>query len=308
MHGDVDGAPSVPTRRDATRAPLLAMLFVPGSDERKLSRIPDIGADAFILDLEDAVAIAAKPRARELITRTLTRLGGEHRLWVRVNDADSGMLADDLDTVVVDGLAGVDLPKVNAPRDVHVADWLIDDLERRRGLRPGGVELMVTIETAAGVARVDQIATASKRLRVLGFGAGDFSLDIGVDWPLPGGRSSPSVVAAKTRLVIAARHAGLEPPHDGVFANYADAEGLRAEATLAREIGFLGKHVIHPAQVDVVRRVFMPSEEQLDRARRMVAAFDRSEPAGVAAVAFEGQLVDYPVVARARSLLAIVGE
>lgn len=284
---------------------LLTMLFVPGSEKRKLSHIPEAQSDACILDLEDAVAIDAKPRARELAASTLTEMGDEHRLWVRVNGVDSGMLLEDLDTVVIGGLAGIDLPKVHGPRDIQIADWLIGHWEERRGLRAGSVKIMATIESAAGVANVHQIAMASDRLRVLCFGAGDFSLDIGIDWPLPHGGGSPAILAAKVQLVLASRAAGLEPPHDAVFPNYLDAAGLRDEAIVARDIGFLGKHVIHPSQIDVVREVFTPSDVQLERARRIVDAFERAEHDGVAAVAFEGQLVDYPVVQRARMLVQL---
>jgi len=279
------------------------MLFVPGSDQAKLDKIPSLPARAFILDLEDAVAVSAKAAARQLAAECLRRHGAAHILYVRVNSVGTDLLYDDLHAIVGPGLAGVDVPKVGSAREVQIADWLIGALEKARGLSPGSVDLMATIETVRGLHALREIVFASPRLRRLCFGTGDFSLDIGLDWPSPGGEVSPAIVHAKTAVVLASRQAGLEPPHDGVYPNFRDEEGLRREAELARSVGFFGKHVIHPAQIPAVENVFAPSEAQLARARRLVESFERAEQEGTAAIDFEGQLVDYPVAQRARQLL-----
>lgn len=282
------------------------MLFVPGSDERKLGKVGQLAAPAFILDLEDAVAVSEKAAARERVAAVVAARGadGGTELHVRVNGFESGLLHADVAAVAVAGLAGVVLPKATSGRDVEIVDWLLASLERERGLAPGSIGLSAIVETAAGVERVGEIAAASPRLRHLVFGAGDFSLDLGLDWPPRDGVWSPTLVAAKARVVLASRAAGLEAPHDGVYPDIHDLDGLRAEALAARLQGFGGKHAIHPGQLPVIEEVFAPSDEELAWAREVVAAFDAHEAEGVAAIRIGGRFVDYPVAERARRLLA----
>jgi citrate lyase beta subunit len=216
-------------------------------------------------------------------------------------------LCDDLDAVVLPGLTGIALPKVNNARDLQIVDWYLGVLERRRGLEPETVRLLVTIETLAGLSHLDAIASASRRTRALCFGAGDFSLELGLDWPAAGGRLSHTVLSAKAALVLAARRHGLEP-HDGAFPDFKDGTGLRAEAEESRALGFSAKHAIHPAQLPILADVFTPSEGELARAREIVMAFERSESEGSAAVQLDGRMIDTPVAARARRLLEAAGD
>lgn len=290
------------------RAPLATMMFVPGSDERKLDKIPSLGPDAFIIDLEDAVAISAKPAARGKVAAALARHGSSAQLWVRVNAVETDLLHDDVLAVAVFGLAGIVLPKARSAADVELLDGLLSVLEHERGLRRGSVELLPTIETAAALGHAVEIGTASSRVRCLGFGAGDFSLDLGLEWPPPSGRLSATLVNAKAELVLASRRAGLEAPHDGVFPDFKQLETLRREAEEARALGFGGKHAIHPAQLPVIAEVFAPSEAELRRDREIVEAFDESERRGVAAIHIGGRFIDYPVAERARRRLAQAGE
>jgi citrate lyase beta subunit len=216
-------------------------------------------------------------------------------------------LCDDLDAVVVPGLTGIVLPKVNDARDLVIPDWYLGVLERRRGLEPEALRLLVTVETLAGLADLDAIASASRRTRALSFGAGDFSLELGLEWPPAGGGLSHTVLNAKAAVVLAARRHGLEP-HDGAFADFKDDAGLRAEAEQARALGFSAKHAIHPAQLPILADVFTPSEGELARARETVAAFESSQAEGGAAVQLDGRMIDTPVAARARRLLEAAGE
>ena len=286
---------------------LVDMLFVPAGDRRKLAKLPELDATAFILDLEDAVAESAKAEARASGADAIASYRGAAQLWVRVNSTRTAHFAEDVEAVVVPGLAGIVLPKAESARDVLALAGLLDVLERRAALAAGLVEIIATIETVGGLAAVDEIAQASPRVRCLGFGAGDFSLDVGLEWPPPGGRLSATVVNAKAALVLASRRAGLEPPHDGVHASFRDLDALRAEAAEARALGFVGKHAIHPAQIPVIREVFVPAPDELARAQELVDAFERDERRGVANVPVDGKLVDYPVAERARRLLAAAG-
>lgn len=284
-----------------------AMLFVPGSDPGKLSKVPGLPAQAFLLDLEDGVAASAKAAARANVAAALADHGAAAHCWVRVNPCDSAEFYDDLHAVVVPGLEGLNLPKVGSARDLHVLDWVLGELERRRGIPIGSVGVMATLETAAGLGRLDEVAGAGPRLRGLCFGTADFSRDLGLDWPPPDGRLSPSVIQAKVALVHASRRFGLEPPHDGASAEFRDLDRLRVEAEHARALGFGGKHAIHPAQLPVIEAAFRLSEAQLEWARRVADAFAEHEGRGVGAFELDGRMVDAPVAERARQILRQVG-
>ena len=282
---------------------LTNMLFVPGGDDRKLAKLPTLDADAVILDLEDAVAVGRKEQARASAAAVLATRSARMPVYVRVNGVESGFLLDDLEAVVIEGLTGIVLPKAESSAHINLVDWLLSALERRRGLTPGGVRVLPIIETPLGVLRAADIANAGERVECLCFGAGDFSMNIGVKWP-PSGDQSTTLLAAKATLVTVSSAYGLQPPHDSVYPNFRDLERLRREAEEARALGFGGKHAIHPAQVEVIRSVFRSSASEIEWAEKVIAAFEEQEAAGVANVSLEGQLVDYPVYERARRILA----
>jgi len=284
--------------------PLRTMLYVPGGEPRKLARVPELGADALILDLEDAVAIGVKAEARKWVAEVIDEHGADRALFVRVNDAGTDMLLDDLQAVVRPGLSGIVLPKVADPEQLRALDAIVTLLEAQRHLAAGSVAVIGIIENAAGVMRVREIAMATPRLRCLSFGAGDLSLDLALPWPRPQGGVGPALLHAKAELALASAAAGLEPPHDGVYPKLRDPDGLRAECEQARELGFFGKHVIHPEQVPIVEEVFQASEDEIAAARRLLDTFEANERAGSAAFQLDGVLVDYPVAERARRLLA----
>ncbi|MTD52736.1 HpcH/HpaI aldolase/citrate lyase family protein [Amycolatopsis pithecellobii] len=284
-----------------------AMLFVPAAEERKIRKIPHLPGDSVILDLEDSVARSAKESARHAAASVLERPTDGKSIWVRVNPVGSEELDEDLSAVVRPGLAGLTLPKVESARDLHIVDYLVGRKERKLNLQPGSVPLMATIETVAGLRNLEMIVTATPRLRLLCFGAGDFSLDAGVEWAGDDPEAPPSetLTYARAQIVLWSRSAHLYAPHDGAYPRHGDHEGLRTEAEHARRMGFGGKHAIHPDQVAQIGRIFgRPSKSELDKAQRTVEAFDRAEAAGQAAITVDGKLVDYPIAARARQLLA----
>lgn len=285
---------------------LSSMLYVPGGDQRKLAKAASLDVPAVILDLEDAVAASAKAAARAAVAGVL-RSGQLDRAWVRVNAASPSDLYEDLHAVVVPKLDGLVLPKAETAADIQRVDWLAGVLEERRGIPAGRVFFLPTIETVKGLANVDAIATASSRVLWLGFGAGDFSLDLGLEWPTADGGVGPTLLAAKCEIVLASRRAGLPPPHDGSFPRFRDEDGLRQEAGLAKSLGFGCKHAIHPAQVPVIQEIFYPSAAEIERARQIVLAFSAQETEGIANVAHDGALVDYPVALRAARLLRALG-
>ncbi|HUX04421.1 MAG TPA: CoA ester lyase [Acidimicrobiales bacterium] len=280
---------------------LRAMLFVPGNSATKLAKLATLAAHSFIVDLEDSVPPNEKERARAMVA-DLVRHSRDEELYVRINDVASPYATDDLAAVLDEHLAGVVVPKAESPDDLVRVNELIDALAHERGLDATRVGVIATIETAAGLHRVEAIAGVGGHLRRLGFGAGDFALDLGLDWPDEEG--TPEIMLwAKSQLAIASRLAGLAPPHDGAFTNYRDLEGLAREARQSRRLGFGGKHVIHPSQVAVVEDVFRPSERQIERARRLIEAFEEAERSGSGALGLDGELIDYAIVNRARRLL-----
>lgn len=286
----------------ATRtAPRLfrSYLFAPGSSERLLERVFGTGADAVVLDLEDAVLPADKARARTLVAGALAaRAPASRPVFVRINAVSSGLWLDDLVAVVGPSLAGIRLAKAESRAEVDAVDAVLCELERARGLRPGQLALVPTIESARGVLAAEAIA-AHPRVSALAFGATDFLRDIG-------GASEPDdreTLHARSHLVLASRAAGIAPPIAPVHTNPTDLEGLRRTSEADRRLGFFGRSCIHPAQVPIVNEVFTPSATEVEQAKRLLEAFDR---AGTGAVLLaDGTFVDRAVARRARAILGL---
>jgi citrate lyase subunit beta/citryl-CoA lyase len=279
--------------------PLRSLLFVPGNHPRKVAKVFATGADAVILDLEDSVAITEKVATRAAVTAAL-KTERRCRAFIRINAMSTEFCHGDLAAIVRPGLDGIILPKVEAPWQLRAVDWLIAALERDAGLKPGAIDLMPIIETGAGVAAVREIAASGTRVRRLAFGAGDYSVDMNLSWT----RDEAEMAHARATIAVASRAAGLEPPIDTVFADLRDAEGFAAAARRALAAGFQGKMCIHPDQVAPANLVFTPSEAEAARARKIVAAFDAAEASGSASIQLDGQFIDYPIVERARRVLA----
>lgn len=279
-----------------------SLLFAPADHERHARKALTGAADGAILDLEDAVEVNQKPLAREAVVELLRE--APHRrpaCFVRVNGLRTPFAYDDLVAVARPGVDGVMLPKVESASDVQIADWLLLQMERERGLEPRSIQLLPIVETALGVTRMAEIAAASPRVRRLNFGAGDFTLDTNMPW-LPG---NAAVQACKVQMIVVSRAAGLDAPLDTVYPDLSDLEGLRAEAEAAKQLGFQGKACIHPAQVEVVNEIFTPSAAELERARRVLAAFESATAAGRASINVGGEFVDYPVAERARRVVEL---
>ncbi len=284
---------------------LPTMLFVPGGSERHLTKARSLEVPALILDLEDSVAPSGKEAARSLVARFLDEPRATETVFVRVNPPGSRWHADDLKEVTRPGLSGIVLPKVERAETVRSVASVLEDLERRAGMEPGTIRLIATIETVAGLRRAAAIGAASPRVLCLGFGAVDLSADLGLPWPAEAGRVNPTLLHARAELVLASREAGLLPPHDGAYPRYQDGEGLRREAELARELGFFGKHAVHPDQVPVILEAFRPTEAEVAAARRVVRELEAREGVGAGALGIEGEMVDRAAGRRAQALLRL---
>lgn len=281
------------------------MLFVPTSDPRKLEKVKTLEAKSFLLDLEDSVAPDHKDAARRNLVTLADELYTAKPCWVRVNSMDTPHFFWDLQAALAPRLGGLNIPKLESALQLQIADWYLTELERSEGLSPGSTRLMATVETAKGVENAFAIAAATPRLDCLCFGSADYSRDLKLDWPAPEGVVYPAVVAAKVRVVQASAAAGLEAPHDGASAQLRDLAALEREALAARQLGFSGKHAIHPAQVAVLEKVFQPSPAQIEWAKR-VLAYHAEHPAQ-GSFQLDGRMVDAPVIARAQQIVEEAG-
>ncbi|MBV9861535.1 MAG: CoA ester lyase [Alphaproteobacteria bacterium] len=278
--------------------PLRSFLFAPGNHPRRVEKALSLDADAVILDLEDAVAIAEKPATRAAIVAAYAgpRSG---LLYVRVNAAETEFCYGDLVEIVRPGLDGIILPKVESAAGLMAIDWLLEQLEREHGLARRAIDLIPIIETGRGLAAIDAILRAGSRVRRAAFGAGDFTFDMNMVWS----RAESELAYARAAVATASRAAGLEAPLDTVWVDLQDEEGLEASARTALGLGFQGKMCIHPGQIAVVNRVFTPSAAEVTFAERVVAAFERAEAEGSAAIQLDGKFIDYPIVYRAQRVL-----
>jgi citrate lyase subunit beta/citryl-CoA lyase len=220
--------------------------------------------------------------------------------FVRINPPSSGLARDDVEAVVSAELDGLVVPKVEAGADVQlVADWL-DQAEERAGLEQGRIGIIAILETVRGMLNAVAIAAAEPRLLALAFGSDDFSRDLGVE------RTPEGVETAYPRahVALAARATGLQAL-DTPWTDIGDVEGLRREARQGRQLGYTGKQLIHPSQIEVVHALYLPSAEEVGWARRVVKAYEHAVGQGLGAIRVDDKLIDVPMVERAHRTLAL---
>jgi citrate lyase subunit beta/citryl-CoA lyase len=286
---------------DWAEQPLRSLIFAPGNHPRKVAKVATLGADAIILDLEDAVAASEKVAARDAVRAALPTYR-DTVVLARINGVATDLWEGDLEAVVSSALHGILVPKVESAAMLDRVDERVAELEHRAGLPRDTIRLFALIETARGVAHVEAIAEhAPPRLHTLLFGSADFTADLEIDLT----SDATELLYARSRVVIAARAAGLPAPIDGVYLlGLRDEEGLVRDTKLARQLGFQGRLVIHPAQVAPVNRVFSAmSPAEIEQAQKIVHAFKAAEAAGSASIQVDGIFVDYPVYRRARRKL-----
>jgi citrate lyase subunit beta/citryl-CoA lyase len=275
-------------------------MSVPASSERFLAKARDLPVDEVMLDLEDSVAPDAKPAARELAVAAL-RAGGwaDKLVAVRVNGVTTPWAYRDVIAVTEGAPGAVDtliLPKVSDPGAVVWLDLLLGQLERSVGLAPGRIGIEAQIEDAAGLAAVEAIAAASPRLVSLVFGPADFMASIGMRSLMVGGQPEGYAFDAHhyplMRILVAAKSHGLQAI-DGPYAKIGDIEGLRAAATSTAALGYDGKWVLHPAQVEVVNDAFTPAADDYAQAVRILEAYERATSVDRrGAVMLDGEMID----------------
>lgn len=280
-----------------------SMLFTPGNRVDMIQKGLGSSTDALIIDLEDACPEDSKDRAR----RNLEMLDfeGQAPVFVRVNGSETEHFWLDVATAGRVGAAGLVIPKADDPDLLRRIDGALTVLEVQTGHEPGSIALMPLVESALGVIRAHDLATATPRVTTLLFGSGeqgDLVADLDCEWTPDGA----GLLTARSQMVIAARAARIAPM-DAVFMDIHDLDALRTECRLARRLGCVGKVAIHPKQLPVIHEVFTPSSDEVAHHRRILELFDQALAEGSASLSIDGQMVDYAVARQSRAVLARAG-
>ena len=280
---------------------LRSLLFVPGNRANMLEKAVGLSPDAVVPDMEDSVPIAEKANARRTVASFLPILAESgHQIIPRVNALHTGLMEDDIDAVIGSHTAGISVGKVANANDVRRIADTVGQAEIAAGVPFGRTALILWIETASAIENAYSICKASKRVVGVAFGGEDFTNDMAIERS----ESEEEIAHARSVVAVAARAAGilaLETP----YFNFKDDEGLRRNSTASRNLGFRGRFAIHPSQIDGINASYMPSPAEIDRARRVIAAFAEAESRGSAATSLDGMVIDVPVVERARKVLDV---
>lgn len=275
-------------------------LIVPLSNEAFIARAHLRGADTILLDLEDGVAPSAKQAARERLSSAAASVSlAGSRVNVRVNRS-LGLMVRDLEAAVIPGIAAISLAKVEGPGHVRLVSEFIAELERERGLPPGGIRLSATIETPQALLQAADIASADPRLTAIGLGGLDLAAACGFE-PTP-----DALLGPMQTLLFAAKAAGISAGgYLGSIADYRDLDGMRQLLRRSRSLGFRGGAAIHPSQVAVLNEEFAPTAQEIDDAHAIVALAAEHLAKGTGAFSYRGRMVDKPVVIAAETTLAL---
>jgi citrate lyase beta subunit len=274
-------------------------MFVPGHRQRMIDKALGLNADAIMLDIEDGVAPDEKDTARKNIAESLGRekTPGSPARYVRINAIGHARMEADLEAVVRPGLEGLVCPKVDTAEEVQQIEAILNHKEPMNKLDKGSVRLLIAIESPKGLLNAPAIAAASSRITGIIFGAEDFGREIA----LPAVREGEArdLIYARSAIVIAAAAAHVQAV-DGVWVDLNDSAGLLGFAKQSRQLGFSGMSCIHPSQVGAINTTFSPTAEEIDYCRKVLQAFEEANAQGDGSIAFGGQLIDRPIVERAR--------
>ena len=289
------------------------LLFVPGNQPRMLEKSAGFSAQWLIPDLEDSVPQAEKTSARGITAEHIPLLAKAGKfLLPRVNSLSSGLAEHDIAAIASKDIIGISIGKISTVEDVNTIDQMLATAEKNAGIPIGQITILPWIETAQGVINAYEICTASNRIRWAAFGAEDFSADMSISRtvdntePVSGIGAEPGLAYPRSAVAVAARAAGVHAL-DTPYTRFRDPEGLKQEATLAKAIGYKGKLSIHPAQVETIESIFKPSSSEIERAKRVLDVASEAETAGRGSASLEGEMIDMPVILRARNVLRDAG-
>ena len=272
-----------------------SMLYVPGNMPGMLQNIPVFEADGVMIDLEDAVPLVEKDSARLLARNFLASYKDRNKeMFVRINALDTPYAADDLREILPALPDGIRLPKADNPEIVERLDTLLTEGEERLGLPIGHFKIIPSIESAQGVLNCVETAKASPRLVALAFGAEDYTASMEIDRT----KTGEELFSARNQVVWAAKAAGIQAI-DSIFSDVNDMEALRAETLLVKRLGFTGKSLVNPRQIEVIHDVFRPTADEIRHALEVMDAIKRAREMGTGVISLRGKMVDAPVVTRA---------
>ncbi|MBI5376344.1 MAG: CoA ester lyase [Candidatus Schekmanbacteria bacterium] len=276
------------------------MLYIPGSSDKMIQKSIGLEADSLIIDLEDAVAPAQKDAARATVAEALKNIDfGEKEKNVRINALGTPYGKEDIKAVVKARPHGIVIPKVNMADDVIAVEVLVKEAELEAGIKEGSTNLHAMIESPKSIVNIDSIALSSKRLKALLFGAADYTKEMTGRITL----ERLEAVYPLSRIVIAARVAGIDAI-DSPFFNIKDEEGLVKHTQFVVNLGFDGKSCIHPAQIGPVNKLFSPTENEIERAKKIIDAYEIAKQQGKGAIEVDGELIEQLHVDSAKRVLA----
>ncbi|MDP2242282.1 MAG: CoA ester lyase [Burkholderiales bacterium] len=282
-----------------------SLLFVPANQRRMLDKISSLPADGFIFDLEDTIPAAEKANARAMAAEYIAQTPG-NRSWVRVNAMPSGFLHEDLaEFTGMPGVAGLVVPKQDTPGDVAALDRMLTSVEVRKGLAPGSTAVIVMIESASGVLNSQQIIAGAKRIESAMYAGGedgDMNVSLGATWTSEG----PEMMFVRQYTMVAARAADIACPLDGVYSNIRDLDGFKRDTVLSKRLGYRGRAVIHPSQVEAANEIYTPSAAEIDYSARVIKAYDEAVARGTGSTTVDGKLVDIAMAKTAQRVLDLV--
>jgi len=280
---------------------LRSLLFVPGNNQRFLEKAKTLSSDIVCFDLEDSVPVEEKKFARDLIKKALEeRQQYQAEIYVRTNSPVSGLVGDDLAAVVQKGLDGIVIPKVNNAGEIKKIERILAGLEKKRRLAK--IELVASIESAEGVVNSYLIASSSRRVSALVFGVFDLLNDLGVEYT----KRAEGARYARAKIPIDARAAG-KYALDAIWQDLNDADGLEKDCAVARDLGYAGKTIIHPNQIQAVHGVFHPASHEIEWAKKVINAYESAKKMRKGATKVEEKMIDEVHYKRAKALLASVG-
>ena len=284
--------------------PLRTALFVPGNQPDRIDKAVGLDADAVIIDLEDAVPLNQKVETRHIVKEKSFQYL-DHRVFVRVNSLDSGLIEDDLSQIVHQGLSGIVFPKIDSREALIEINSLLLQIEKKSGIYPHFIEILALIESARGVQNIFEIVSTKlnpPRLLTVAFGSADYALDLGIKRTKDG----TELDYARASIPIACRAARITAPIDTPYMmDLKDLDALKREALKAKTWGYQGKLVIHPNQIQPCNDIFSPSKEEINRARKVIEAFEKAEADGLAAIQLDGEFVDYAIVERSKKIMKL---
>jgi citrate lyase subunit beta/citryl-CoA lyase len=276
-----------------------SLLYVPGNMPSMLQNIPLFTCDTVMIDLEDGVSYAEKDAARILVRRFLDSYRNRRQeILVRINGLDTKWAYDDLATVLPGGPDGIRLPMAESPETVRKLDRYLSQFEKESGLEDGHFSILPSIETVESVLNAHAIAQSSKRLIGLAFGAEDFTASLGIQRT----NSGEELFHARIAVIWAAKAAGIQAI-DTIFADVNDMDSLRRETETAKRLGYTGKSMVNPRQIDVVHEAFAPKPDEIENALKVVEAIKQARLMGTGVISLGGKMVDAPVVKRAVAIL-----